>query len=291
MSRSLTAAARSRYAPCSLGVLWRALGSRTATERFVDAVAGRWEQSALELEELFHARAPAATWSERSLVENRRKQRVGRMPACGRLEPGCEEEPAAPHRDVAAASSVPSRLDPIAPTRRVKAARAAASRSRAASRGGEGRRMESVRGESGSAGEESLPTRESVPRDEEVEVGPSVPERVRSAPVAAESRASSMGGSAEPPYQRASRRPAGRLGEEIAGSLHDAGTASDLAGATGRAEGPGGSIRPPASPRFRSPVWDQIDDSDEEERRRFDRWSLERRWRDEALREWQEQEF
>ena len=73
MSRSLTAAARTRYAPHALCVLWGSVGSHTAAERFVEAVAGRWERSALDLEEQLRARAPALSWSERPVVRNSRE--------------------------------------------------------------------------------------------------------------------------------------------------------------------------------------------------------------------------
>ncbi len=366
MSRSLTVAARKRYAPHSLCVLWGSVGSRTEAERFVEAVAGRWERSALDLEEQLHARTPALSWSERPVEPAldreeplhpqapalsartpldrplRRGPRIRRAAERETPENVLEEERVDSEAEVTASSSDRPHLEKSETSRQARSAQALTPRSGRAPRSGTAARGRGER-PTGSAGRrprrvvagESQGAFVAPPGDPEIESIAREPGR--SGPTADGGGVpGAITGSSEPPTLEASRRQRDRVENvshpEVGGaaSARDAwaGPGADVdprmwtpavsgrrarpwdpvddgkaagpdvggaASARGASAGRGDDINAPvwtrAASRHRARSWDPVEDIDESARRRFEEWTLERRWREEALEEWRRWEF
>ena len=360
MSRSLTAAARKRYAPHSLFVLWGSVGSRTDAERFVEAVAGRWERSALALEEQLHARTPALSWSERPVARPfvRPAVRSSREPPA--LDQEEQLHPRAPAFYLSARPVV-SRVDPEAEvtassadrphlerseaSRQARSVRASSPRSGSAARGrveratgSAGRRPRSVTGRSvtgqskgafvappddpemdGEPGRSgSAADGGGVPRDITGSSEPPVLESSRRqrhrfeevSPPEVDAAASADGASAESgtgtgtgtgtglanrPLWRPAVSGRGARGAPVdvekASDPEFGGAASARGGPAGRGDDIDASVWTPAVSSHLARPWNPVDDIDESARRRFEEWTLERRWRDEAREEWRRWEF
>lgn len=294
MSRALMEAAQRRYAPRGLYILWRGVASPTAAERFVEAVASRWERLAFEMEKHLEARRPDLSWSSRSPVSRGRSGRgsqarrrsSARAPSARQVATESVDRPASSIDQPDFSPAGPATrtgsarvggLDPGTPMKRGRRPRrreaAAVSRDRArdVTPAVSGRRIRHH------DSEESAPeahAREDVPIAESTE---------RDHPPAAT-------GAAGTPYSGTSRRRDPGAPWAFRGSL----AGDRLAGRAWReknTEEPGDLDPPPAGSRDPSSGLDPAADADEQVRRRFDSWYAERCWRDAALREWKSLEF
>ncbi len=288
MSRSLTAAARRRYAPHSLCVLWSSAVSRTAAERFADVVAGRWERAAIELEEELRARGPALSWPERTVVPRPPGPRVRRA-AAREASPSRLEEPlVSPDPEVVAeAGPEASPLERGEPRPRTRSGRASPPRS-ASWRG----LHESPTGSRGTLGHAAEAANDGldVEHPAATEGGAALPSLPRSAPAefarGVSEALTRSDAAAVPP---AGRTPLERAG--MAASPRGGVAASARSAPAGREKQAGASMPRPDFSGHDARPWDAAEDVDEAARRRFEAWTLERRWRDDALAEWKMRGF